>query len=215
MYGLTEAFRSTYLDPGEVDRRPDSIGKAIPNVWVEVINENGKICQAGEVGELIHGGACVTKGYWNNPELTARTFRPNPMLPKNNQFLDRVVYSGDLVKKDREGFLYYIGRKDAMIKKEGYRVSPTEVEELLMGHQDVFEAVACGIERETGKIEIVALVTAKRELDIKALAKFCRQKAPEYLVPDRILVMDHFAKTETGKIDRPRVIKEAYAGYDR
>ncbi len=215
MYGLTEAFRSTYLDPGQVDRRPDSIGKAIPNVWVEVINENGKICEAGEVGELIHGGACVAKGYWNNPDLTAKVYRPNPTLPEGNQFLDRVVYSGDLVKKDCEGFLYYVGRKDAMIKKEGYRVSPTEVEELLMGHQDVFEAVACGMERETAKNEIVALVTTKREIDIKELYKFCRQKAPEYLVPDKILIMDQFAKTETGKIDRPRVIKEAHAKYDR
>lgn len=211
MYGLTEAFRSTYLDPDEVDRRPDSIGKAIPNVWVEVINKNGKLCEAGEVGELIHGGACVTKGYWNNPEMTARVFRPNPILPKENQFLDRVVYSGDLVKKDQEGFLYYVGRKDAMIKKEGYRVSPTEVEELLMGHQDVFEAVTCGMEYETAKNEIVALVTAKREIDVKELYTFCRQRAPEYLIPDRILVMDQFAKTETGKIDRPKVIKEAHA----
>jgi acyl-CoA ligase (AMP-forming) (exosortase A-associated) len=215
MYGLTEAFRSTYLDPGEVDGRPDSIGKAIPNVWVEVINKKGKICEAGEVGELIHGGACVTKGYWNNPELTARVFRPNPILPKENQFLDRVVYSGDLVKKDPEGFLYYVGRKDAMIKKEGYRVSPTEVEELLMGHQDVFEAVACGVESETAKIEIVALVTAKQEIDIKELYKFCRQRAPEYLIPDRIVILDQFAKTETGKIDRPRAIKEAHARYER
>jgi acyl-CoA ligase (AMP-forming) (exosortase A-associated) len=215
MYGLTEAFRSTYLDPGEVDGRPDSIGKAIPNVWVEVINKKGKICEAGEVGELIHGGACVTKGYWNNPELTARVFRPNPILPKENQFLDRVVYSGDLVKKDPEGFLYYVGRKDAMIKKEGYRVSPTEVEELLMGHQDVFETVACGVESETAKIEIVALVTAKQEIDIKELYKFCRQRAPEYLIPDRIVILDQFAKTETGKIDRPRAIKEAHARYER
>ena len=176
MYGLTEAFRSTYLDPDEVDRRPDSIGKAIPNVRVEVINKNGKICEAGEVGELVHSGACVTKGYWNNPEMTARVFRPNPMLPKENQFLDRVVYSGDFVKKDREGFLYYIGRKDSMIKKEGYRISPTEVEELLMGHPDVFEAVICGVEGKTAKNEMVALVTAKREIDIKELYKFCRQR---------------------------------------
>jgi acyl-CoA ligase (AMP-forming) (exosortase A-associated) len=215
MYGLTEAFRSTYLDPDEVDRRPGSIGKAIPNVWVEVINKNGKICEAEQIGELIHGGACVTKGYWNNPELTARAFRPNPLLPEKNRFLDRVVYSGDLVKKDREGFLYYVGRKDAMIKKEGYRVSPTEVEELLMGHQDVFEAVAYGIESQTAKNEIGALITAKQGIDIKELTNFCRQNAPEYLVPDRILIMEEFAKTETGKIDRPRVIKEAHARYDR
>ena len=215
MYGLTEAFRSTYLDPGEVDRRPDSIGKAIPNAWVEVVNEDGKICEAGEVGELIHGGAGVTKGYWNNPELTAKAFRPNPILPRENQFLDRVVYSGDLVKKDHKGFLYYVGRKDAMIKKEGYRVSPTEVEELLMGHEHVFEAVAYGFENDTAATKIGALVTAKRGIEIEEIYKFCRQNAPEYLLPDRILVLDEFPKTETGKIDRPRVIKEAHARHSR
>jgi len=215
MYGLTEAFRSTYLDPAEVDRRPDSIGKAIPNVWVEVVDENGRKCRAGEVGELIHGGACVTRGYWNNPELTARAFRPNPFLPAPNQFLDRVVYSGDLVKKDDQGFLYYVGRKDAMIKKEGYRVSPTEVEELLMAHPDVFEAVVCDMERETEKVGILALVTAKHNIDIKELTAFCRRQAPEYLVPDRIIVLDRFERTETGKIDRTRAIEEAYAKIDR
>ena len=215
MYGLTEAFRSTYLDPAEVDRRPDSIGKAIPDVRVEAVDGDGNVCPPGEIGELIHGGACVTKGYWNNPELTARTFRPNPMLPPHSRFLDRVVYSGDLVRKDRHGFLYYVGRKDAMIKKEGYRVSPTEVEELLMGHQDVFEAVACGMEGEAAKTEIVALVTAKDAIDVDALYRFCRRKAPEYLVPDRILVVDRFAKTETGKIDRTGAIKEAHARYKR
>ena len=214
MYGLTESFRSTYLDPGEVDRRPDSIGKAIPNVRVEVINENGERCEAGEVGELIHSGACVAKGYWNNPALTAKVFRPNPMLPPDNQFLERVVYSGDFVKKDREGFLYYIGRKDSMIKKDGYRISPTEVEEVLLGYSDVFEAVVYGVEDQTAKIKVVALVTAKRELDVQELRKFCRHQAPEYLIPDRVIVMDQFARTETGKIDRPRVIKEAHAKYD-
>ena len=214
MYGLTESFRSTYLDPDEVDRRPDSIGKAIPNVRVEVINERGNICEAGEVGELVHSGACVTKGYWNNPALTARVFRPNPMLPEDNQFLDRAVFSGDFVKKDREGFLYYIGRKDSMIKKDGYRISPTEVEELLMGHPDVFEVVVCGVEGKRAKKEMVALVTANRKLDIQELRKFCRHKAPEYLIPDRFLVMDQFAQTETGKIDRSRVIKEGLAEYD-
>ena len=215
MYGLTEAFRSTYLNPDEVDRRPDSIGKAIPNVRIEVINKHGEICKSGEVGELIHGGACVTKGYWNNPDLTARAFRPNPLLPEKNQFLDRVVYSGDLVKKDRHGFLYYVGRKDAMIKKKGYRVSPTEVEELLIGHEDVFEAVACGMDTEEDQKAILAVVTLKRDIDVKELNNFCRQNAPEYLVPDRLLIMDRFPKTETGKIDRPKVIKEAHDAFDR
>ena len=102
-----------------------------------------------------------------------------------------------------------------MIKKGGYRISPTEVEELLMSHEEVFEAVACGIEIEDGAKEILALVTLKRNITIKELKNYCRQNAPEYLVPDRLLVMERFAKTETGKIDRPRVIREAYDKYDR
>ena len=215
MYGLTEAFRSTYLDPVEVDRRPDSIGKAIPDVRVEVINENGNICKAGEVGELIHSGACITGGYWNNPELTARVFRPNPLRSEKSRSADRVVYSGDLVKKDSEGFLYYVGRKDAMIKKHGYRVSPTEIEELLLGHPDVFEAVACGVEGAEAENEILVLVTAKPDMDIRGLLNFCRRNAPEYMVPDRILVKDDFPRTETGKIDRSGVIKEAHARYNQ
>jgi acyl-coenzyme A synthetase/AMP-(fatty) acid ligase len=124
-----------------------------------------------------------------------------------------VVYSGDLVKKDREGFLYYIGRKDSMIKKDGYRISPTEVEEVLMGHPDVFEAVVYGEVGQAADIEMVALVTAKRELDIRELRIFCRHKVPEYLIPDRFLVLDQFARTETGKIDRTGAIKEARADY--
>jgi acyl-CoA ligase (AMP-forming) (exosortase A-associated) len=208
MYGLTEAFRSTYLDPAEVDKRPDSIGKAIPNVRVEVIDENGDICKPGQVGELIHSGACITKGYWNNPALTAKVFKANPFYPRSNQFLDRVVYSGDLVKKDDQGFLYYVGRKDAMIKKGGYRVSPTEVEDLLTNHDDVFEAVVYGAETDSGDNEIIALVHSKGQMPIEELIKFCRQKAPEYLVPDKIQSVDHFDRTETGKIDRQKALKE-------
>lgn len=211
MYGLTEAFRSTFLDPDEVDRRPDSIGKAIPDVRVEVINEKGEICGPGQTGELIHAGACIAKGYWNNPKLTGKVYRPNPLVPKEMQSIDRVVYSGDLVKKDDEGFLYYVGRKDAMIKKEGYRISPTEVEELLMNHDDVAEAVACGYESGDGLVRILAVITVKRPTNTAELAQFCRQHAPEYLIPNKIMIKDQFLKTETGKIDRTRVIEEALA----
>jgi acyl-CoA ligase (AMP-forming) (exosortase A-associated) len=214
MYGLTEAFRSTYLEPREVDRRPDSIGKAIPNTRVDVVDEEGRLCRAGEIGELIHAGACVSKGYWNNREMTARVFRPNPLILPGNGHLEHVVYSGDLVKKDRDGFLYYVGRKDSMIKKGGYRISPTEIEEVLLGHPNVAEAVAFGVERQTGQTLIVALLTINSDIDIESLSQYFRRAAPEYLLPDRICILDHFIRTETGKIDRPRVIQEARTQYD-
>ena len=105
MYGLTEAFRSTYLDPSEVDARPESMGKAIPGVQVEIVREDGTPCAAGETGELIHRGALIARGYWNNPSKTAEVYRPNPLLPKENRFLETAVYSGDLVRKDEDGFV--------------------------------------------------------------------------------------------------------------
>ena len=132
MYGLTEAFRSTYLPPHELDKRPNSIGKAISNVEILVLNEKGEECKPGEVGELVHRGALITRGYWNDPEKTEKIFRKNPLLKDQNHLNETVVFSGDLVTKDEEGFLYYVSRKDSMIKTMGYRVSPTEVEESLL-----------------------------------------------------------------------------------
>lgn len=208
MYGLTEAFRSTYLDPAEVDKRPDSIGKAIPNVQVEIINEIGKSCKPEEVGELIHRGACIAKGYWNNPELTTNVYRPNPLFPDGNQFLETVVYSGDLAKKDSEGFIYFLGRKDAMIKADGYRVSPTEVEELLMNYDGINEAVAFGMEIENLGTKIIAIITGNGEIEIDEVIAYCRREAPAYLVPHEIILRDSLQKTDTGKIDRKFAINE-------
>ena len=129
MYGLTEAFRSTYLPPCELDRRPTSMGKAIPDTEILVLNEKGEMCQPGEVGELVHRGPTVSMGYWGRPDDTNRVLRPNPLLPPELGDCERVCYSGDLVKMDDEGFLYYVGRRDTMIKSTGFRISPTEVEE--------------------------------------------------------------------------------------
>ena len=131
MYGLTEAFRSTYLPPEELDRRPTSMGKAIPDTEILVVNDSGGLCQPGEPGELVHRGPTVSMGYWGEPELTAKMLRPNPFLPPEVIDREKVVYSGDLVKMDEDGFLYFIGRRDTMIKTSGFRVSPTEVEEVL------------------------------------------------------------------------------------
>src|SRR5580693_524284 len=131
MYGLTEAFRSTFLPPEELDRRPTSIGKAIPDTQILVLKENGEPCEPGEIGELVHRGPTVSLGYWNRPEDTARALRPNPLLPPDMGDCERVCYSGDLVKMDEDGFLYFVGRRDTMIKSSGIRISPTEVEEVV------------------------------------------------------------------------------------
>src|SRR5690606_4947787 len=116
MYGLTEAFRSTYLPPEELDRRPTSIGKAIPNTEIFVLNEHGRPCPPGEVGELVHRGPTVSLGYWGQPELTAQVLRPHPLAAAELSQPELVCYSGDLVTRDAEGFLYFVGRRDNLIK---------------------------------------------------------------------------------------------------
>ena len=139
MYGLTEAFRSTYLPPSEVDKRPDSIGKAIPNAEILVLREDGTPCAANEPGELVHRGALVGMGYWNDPEKTAERYKPLPGREAGLVLPELAVFSGDTVRRDEDGFLYFIGRRDEMIKTSGYRVSPTEIEEVLYATQLVGE----------------------------------------------------------------------------
>src|SRR5262249_27908031 len=145
MYGLTEAFRSTYLPPEELDRRPTSMGKAIPDTEILVVNDDGRPCKPGEVGELVHRGPTVSMGYWGQPEATARVLRPHPFLPAELGSNEIVCYSGDLVTLDENGFLYFVGRRDALIKSSGFRVSPTEVEEALFQSGKVREAGVIGV----------------------------------------------------------------------
>lgn len=208
MYGLTEAFRSTYLDPAQIDNHPESIGKAIPNVQIMVINKEGKECGPGEEGELVHRGALISKGYWNNPEKTQQVFKPNPLLSANNAHLETVVFSGDIVKRDGEGYIYFIGRKDNMIKTKGYRVSPSEVEELIYNFEGVAECVVTGYE-EDDTIKLRAIIQLNdSELTSKTIHTKCKQEFPFYLVPDDIVVRDNFPLTSNGKIDRTKVIRE-------
>jgi len=144
MYGLTEAFRSTYLPPDQLDRGSDCIGRAIPDTEILVVKD-GRACAPGEVGELVHRGPTVALGYWGNQEATDRVYRPNPLAPPELLDVERVVYSGDLVRMDEEGYLYFVGRNDAMIKSGGFRISPEEVENLLIGSGLVLEACAFGV----------------------------------------------------------------------
>jgi len=203
MYGLTEAFRSTYLPPEELDRRPTSMGNAIPDTEILVVNDQGRLCKPGEVGELVHRGPTVSLGYWNNPEATDRVLKPNPLTAPEIGQAERVCYSGDLVKMDEDGFLYYVGRRDTMIKSSGFRISPTEVEEVVFQSGKVRHAAAIGVPDELlGQAVKIFVVSRDGELfDKDALFAFCSDKMPRYMVPKFIEIMDELPKTSSGKVD--------------
>src|SRR5271166_1426508 len=205
MYGLTEAFRSTYLPPEELDRRPTSMGKAIPNTEIMVLNEDGQLCRSGVIGELVHRGPTVSMGYWGDREATDRVLRPNPLLPPELGDVERVCFSGDLVKMDEDGFLYYVGRRDAMIKSSGYRISPTEVEEVLFQTGRIRQAAVIGIPDEVLGQTIKAFIVAKdgAQLDCHAIQDFCMEKMPRHMVPKQFEVMKELPKTSSGKVDYP------------
>ena len=205
MYGLTEAFRSTYLPPEELDRRPTSIGKAIPDTEILVLNDDGRLCKPGETGELVHRGPTVSMGYWNRPEETARVLRPNPLLPPQMGDGEKVCYSGDLVKTDEEGFLYFVGRRDAMIKSSGFRISATEIEDVLVETGKVGGAAAIGVPDDVLGQAIKCFVTPRdgEMLDTKALLAACAEKLPRYMLPKSIEVLSELPKTSSGKVDYP------------
>jgi acyl-CoA ligase (AMP-forming) (exosortase A-associated) len=205
MYGLTEAFRSTYLPPEELDRRPTSMGKAIPNTEILVLDEHGKPCRPGEVGELVHRGPTVSMGYWGQPELTARVLRPNPLVPPELGDQERVCYSGDYVKMDEEGFLYFVGRRDTMIKSSGFRISPTEVEEVLFRAGHLKGVAVIGIPDAILGQSIKAFVVARdgETVEATALLQFCAANMPRHMIPKAIEVLDELPKTSSGKVDYP------------
>lgn len=203
MYGLTEAFRSTYLDPAEVDRRPDSIGKAIPNAEILVLRPDGSRCDPGEQGELVHRGPLVALGYWNDPERTAARFRPMPGRDAGWRAPEIAVFSGDTVVADEEGFLFFVGRRDEMIKTSGYRVSPTEIEEVAYSTALVRDAVALGVEDPVlgQRIVLVASAIGQGPLDISALLSEFRHELPQYMVPSTVVEMKSIPTTPNGKFD--------------
>lgn len=205
MYGLTEAFRSTYLPPEELDRRPGSMGRAIPDTEILVLTEEGQRCKPGEIGELVHRGPTVSLGYWNRPEDTARVLRPNPLLPAAMGQCELVCYSGDLVKMDEDGFLYFVGRRDTMIKSSGFRISSTEVEEVLYRSGQVSAAAVIGVPDDILGQAIKAFVVPRDgvSIDEERLIKFCGDHLPRYMVPKLIEVLDEMPKTSSGKVDYP------------
>lgn len=203
MYGLTEAFRSTYLPPDELDRRPNSIGKAVPNTEILVVDRDGKPCTPWEVGELVHRGPTVAAGYWGKPELTDQVFRPHPWMPPELLHRETVCYSGDLVKTDDEGFLYYVGRKDSMIKSSGFRISPTEVEEVLLQIGTVLEAAVIGVPDDLVGQHIKAFVVSSDpdSPNGQAISRHCSDKLPRHMVPKEVEFLEELPKTPNGKVD--------------
>lgn len=204
MYGLTEAFRSTYLDPEQVDVRPDSIGKAIPNAEILVVRPDGTLCEAGEEGELVHRGPLVSLGYWNDPQRTAERFRPSPGRAGELTVPELAVWSGDVVVRDEEDYLYFRGRRDEMIKTSGYRVSPTEIEELVHQTGLVSEVVALGVDdaRLGQRIEIVVVARPGVVPEPEEIIARLRPAMPLYMLPKAVHVRAELPRSPNGKIDR-------------
>jgi acyl-CoA ligase (AMP-forming) (exosortase A-associated) len=207
MYGLTEAFRSTYLPPEQIDIRPDSMGKAIPNAEVLVVREDGSLCGPNEPGELVHRGCLVSLGYWNDPEKTAERFKPTPGQLSGLPLTEIAVWSGDTVRQDEEGYLYFVGRRDDMIKTSGYRVSPSEIEEVIYASGLVSAAAALGIEHPTLGQAIVVIVSPKQQdsYSTQMLMERCRAELPNFMVPSKIEVLPELPRNPNGKIDRKQL----------
>jgi acyl-CoA ligase (AMP-forming) (exosortase A-associated) len=211
MYGLTEAFRSTYLDPARIDERPGSVGKAIPNAEVLVLRPDGSECAPDEPGELVHRGALVAMGYWNDPGKTEERFKHLPPRASGLPLPELAVWSGDTVRRDSEGYIYFVGRKDEMIKTSGYRVSPTEIEEVAYASGLVGDAAALGVPHPLLGQAIVLLATRARgaELDAPDLAAICKRALPGFMQPAWVDVRNAaLPRNPNGKIDRKLLATE-------
>ncbi|MEO9600718.1 acyl-CoA ligase (AMP-forming), exosortase A system-associated [Parasphingorhabdus sp.] len=204
MYGLTEAFRSTYLEPSLIDANPTSMGTAIPYAEILVVDEDGTLAGPDKAGELVHCGPLVAQGYWNDPERTAQRFKA---APEASEYGGTAVYSGDTVKRNRDGLLYFIGRDDSMIKSSGNRISPTEIEEAAVQSGFIAEAAALGVpdERLGHAIRLFARpIELGSETDAIAerLAKYLKQNLPNFMHPRDIILLSEFPKNPNGKLDR-------------
>ena len=193
MHGLTEAFRSTYLDPSQINIRPSSIGKAIPDVELYVINEDGKECAPRVVGELIHRGGYIYKGFWNAPLETSERFKSIEILKDvinlEGSLRDEVVVkTGDYVYKDEEGYFYFVSRHDDMIKTRGFRVSPFEIESVVQNNLPQIEQCAVfGIENQEIEEEIIMVYSARSELPPKEITFELKKHLASYMIPSKII----------------------------
>lgn len=198
MYGLTECKRVSYLPPEEIDRRPDSVGKGMPNEEVYIVNEAGERVSPGEIGELVVRGSNVMLGYWEMPEETEKCIRPG-RYPG-----ERVLYTGDLFRMDEEGYLYFVARKDDIIKCKGEKVSPKEIENVLYKLDGILEAAVIGVPDEIYGQAIKAYVSldSGARLTEKDIFKHCSENLENFMIPKYVEILSSLPKTMTGKISK-------------
>jgi amino acid adenylation domain-containing protein len=198
MYGLTECKRVSYLPPEQLDRRPNSVGRGMPNEEVYVVDDEGRRVGAGVVGELVVRGANVMRGYWELPEETAKRLKPGP-LPG-----EMVLYTGDLFRTDAEGYLYFVGRKDDIIKSRGEKVSPREIENVLYSHPEIAEAAVIGVPDEILGQAVKAIVALRSgsALGEPEVLRYCAERLEDFMVPKYVEILDVMPKTANGKIDK-------------
>lgn len=202
MYGLTEVFRSTYLPAELVDMHPDSMGRAIPESTVYVVRDDGALASPGEVGELVHGGPTVALGYLGDPAATARVFRLNPFRGVDNPDAPaRVVFSGDIVQLGEQGLLFYVGRRDRMIKTLGFRVGPDEIIDVILASGAAEDAQIVTEPDNVRGERIVACVVLRAGAAVDAVSKWCRAELPRHMQPARIVVVDRIPRNANGKHD--------------
>jgi acyl-CoA synthetase (AMP-forming)/AMP-acid ligase II len=201
MFGLTECKRVSYMPPDQLDQYPGSVGTAMPNCETRVVDEAGQEVPAGETGELFIRGANVMQGYWNDPDLTARAYHDG-RYPA-----DRILRSGDYFYQNEEGFLYFLGRKDEMIKSKGERISAKEIENTLHAMDEVAEAVVIGVPDEIYGQVIQAFIVCipGSELTEQAVLKHCSETMESYMVPKYVQFLAELPKTPNGKIDKKRL----------
>lgn len=210
MYGLTEAFRSTYLDPALVGSHPTSMGRAIPFAEIMVVRRDGTEAAPDEPGELVHAGPLVAKGYWKDAERTASRFRPAPAF---SAYGGTAVWSGDTVRRDADGLLYFVGRDDEMIKSSGNRISPAEIEDAAIASGWVREAVAFGVpDARLG--QAICLVVRGEALKEAALQQHLRQELPNFMQPARTVWWDDLPRNPNGKLDRVAIRAHFLEGAD-
>ena len=197
MYGLTETKRTLYLPPEQLDRRPDSVGIPIPGTECWVVDDQGNRLPPGEVGELVARGRHVMRGYWEDPAMTAQRYRPGA-LPG-----ERLCYTGDLFRMDEEGFFYFVGRKDDIIKTRGEKVAPKEVEAALYRLNGIVEAAVVGVPDAVLGEAVKAVVVADRaQLSEAQILAYCRANLEDFMVPQVVEIRDELPKTPSGKIDK-------------
>lgn len=210
MYGLTEAFRSTYLDPDLVDAYPTSIGTAIPHAEILVIGDDGQIAADGEEGELVHCGPLVAQGYWQDKVRTDERFRP---APPQSRYGGMAVWSGDRVRRDADGLLYFVGRRDAMIKSAGNRISPQEIEDAALSSGLVAEAVALGVPdpRLGQAVHLVVRAAPGAVNAMQELPRYMLRELPNFMQPREIHWRAVMPTSPNGKLDRAGLYEELSA----